>query len=139
MCYDPETNSLLLACKDFPGENYDKKRTVYSFLLSTMSMSDTPRFAFPEGKLKRNTSDGEFRPSGITRVNQTNTFFIIAYHGHSIIEVSRTGDIINQKDLPESVHPQPEGIAFDKDNTLFISDEGKEFPPRITAYKLQKR
>jgi uncharacterized protein YjiK len=139
MCFDPETNSLLLACKDFPGENYEKKRTVYSFSLSSMTMSDTPRFVLPKGKLKRNTPDGEFRPSGIARTNPGGTFFIISYHGHTIIEVSRNGEIINQKDLPEIIHPQPEGIAFDKDNTMFISDEGKEYPPRITAYKLQKR
>lgn len=139
ICFDPETSALLLACKDYPGDGYEKYKTIYSFSLSTMTMADTPRFALPEGKLKRNTIDGEFRPSGIARHKITGSFFIISYHGHTIIEVSKEGEIINQKDLPESIHPQPEGIAFSSDNTLYISDEGKGEKPRLTSYIITKK
>lgn len=139
LCFDPETNSLLLACKDYPGTGYEKYKTIYSFSLATMTLADTPRFQLPEGKIKRNTVDGEFRPSGIAWHKITGSFFVMAYHGHTIVELSKDGEIINQKDLPESVHPQPEGIAFSSDNTLFISDEGKGEKPRLTSYKMTKK
>lgn len=134
LCYDPESNSLLLACKDYPGDGYEKSKTIYTFSLSTMTMSDTPRFALPTGKIKRNTIEREFRPSGIARQSITGTFFVLASHGHTIVEISKDGEIINQKDLNEEIHPQPEGITFSKENTLYISDEGKAEHPRLTAY-----
>ncbi len=135
LCYDPETNALLMACKDYPGEGFEKSRAIYTFSLLTMTMSDTPRFVIPTGKMKRNTIDGEFRPSGIALQSISGTFFVLASHGHTIVEISKEGDIINQKDLPEEIHPQPEGITFSKDNTLYISDEGKAEHPRLTVYK----
>jgi uncharacterized protein YjiK len=139
LCYDSETNALLLACKDYPGDAYEKKKTIYTFSLVTMTMADTPRFQLPYGKLKTNSADEEFRPSGIARHPVTGTFFIITYHGHSIIEISKDGTILNQRDLPEEIHPQPEGIAFSKDNTMFISDEGKDQHPRLTAYPMIRK
>jgi uncharacterized protein YjiK len=138
MCFDPETNSLLLACKDYPGEGYEKSKTIYTFSLSNLSLTDTPRFILPSGKIKRNTADFEFRPSGLARNNITGTFFVLASHGHTIIEVSKDGEIINQKDLPKEIHPQPEGITFSKDNTLFISNEGKTTLPRLITYKMNR-
>jgi len=138
LCFDPATNALLLACKDYPGDGYDKRKTIYSFSLATMTLDDTPRFAIRSNRVKRNTIDGEFRPSGIARHNFTGTFFVIASHGHTIIEIGADGEILNQKDLPEELHRQPEGIAFDSENTLFISDEGRGEHPRLTAYKMLK-
>lgn len=139
LCFDPETNSLLLACKDYPGDGYEKRKTIYSFSLATMSLADTPRFALPLGKIKRNTIDGEFRPSGIARHNITGTFFVLASHGHTIVEISKYGEIINQRDMPEALHRQPEGIAFNSENTLYITDEGRGDSPRLTAFKMLKK
>lgn len=139
LCYDPETNSLLLACKDYPGENYDKSKTVYSFGLSAMSLVDSARFVLPVNKLKANTIEGEFRPSGIARHPVTGTFFIIASHGKTIVEITKDGFVLNQRDLPASIHLQPEGIAFSKDNTLYISDEANTGQPHLTSYKMIKK
>ncbi len=139
LCYDPQTNALLMACKDYPGDGYDKRKTVYSFSLASMTMEETPRFALRANRIKRNTIDGEFRPSGIALQKITSTFFIIASHGHTIVEIAADGEILNQKDLPEELHLQPEGIAFDSKNTLYISDEARGEHPRLTAYKMLKK
>lgn len=139
ICFDPETNSLLLACKDYPGDGYDKYKTVYSFPLSSMTLTDTPRFQLPYSKLRKNTEDSDFRPSGIIRHPITGTFFVLTYHGHSIVEITKDGLILNQRDLPEDIHPQPEGIAFSKDMTLYISDEGKDILPRFTSYLMSRK
>ncbi|MEO8512416.1 MAG: SdiA-regulated domain-containing protein [Ignavibacteria bacterium] len=138
LCYDPETNSLLLACKDFGGDDYAKDKTVYSFSLEKMTMQEIPRFIISNKKIKNNTEEGKFHPSGIARNPVSGTFFIIAARGNTILELSKEGDILGQDDLPESVHKQAEGIAFKSDGTLYISDEGRGNTPLIVIYPLKK-
>jgi len=138
LCYDPSSNSLLLACKDSPGENFEKQKAVYSFSLGDMTLGETPKFLISHKDIKNNSEEGKFNPSGIARNPLTGTFFIIAAKGNTIIELSKDGRVIDQKDLPESVHKQAEGIAFKKDGTLFISDEGRSKTPVIVIYPLKK-
>lgn len=138
LCYDPETNALLLACKDSPGKDYKKEKAVYSFSLGEMILDETPRFLISNKDIKNNSEEGKFNPSGIARHPLTGTFFIIAARGNTIIELSKDGRVLNQKDLPESVHRQAEGIAFKKDGTLFISNEGRSKSPEIVIYPMKK-
>jgi uncharacterized protein YjiK len=138
LCYDSETNSLLLACKDFGGEGLGKDKAVYSFSLNNMIFDDEPRFVIPQKEIKNNTAEGKFNPSGIARHPETGTFFIIAARGNTIVEISKDGAVLNQKDLPEKVHKQAEGIAFKSDGTLFISNEGRGKKPKIVIYEMTK-
>ena len=124
LCYDVDTYSLLLACKQFPGEGYDDSRAVYSFSLKKMKLEKEPRFLISLNELKNKFGMKGFKPSSITRHPQTGTFFILSAHEPSIIELSSRGEILGCVKLPESVHRQPEGITFAPDLTLFISNEG---------------
>ncbi|MCX6151175.1 MAG: SdiA-regulated domain-containing protein [Ignavibacteriales bacterium] len=137
LCYDPETNSLLLACKDFPGPGYGNYRTVYSFSLTSNKLNKKPRFVLPVDYITQKLEINNFRPSGIRRHPISGTFFIISARDQSLIEVSRDGKIINLAKLIKHKHNQPEGIAFAPDNSLFISDEGKQFG-QITKYSMEK-
>jgi len=138
LCFDPETNSLLLACKKYAGDGYDKMKAVYSFAMNTMTLNEKPRFLISTKPLKKLSSENKFNPSGIARNPATGTFFIIASRGNIIIEVTKEGDVLGEKDLPKSIHIQPEGIAFSKDNTLYISNEGKGKTAGIVAYTKNK-
>ncbi|MCI0449026.1 MAG: SdiA-regulated domain-containing protein [Chlorobi bacterium] len=138
LCYDSETNSLLLACKGFGGDGLGKDKAVYSFSLNNMTFDDKPRFVIPQKEIKNNTTEGKFNPSGIARQPETGTFFIIAARGNTIVEISKDGSILNQKDLLEKVHKQAEGIAFKSDGTLFISNEGRGKKPKIVIYDMLK-
>jgi uncharacterized protein YjiK len=133
MCYDPESNSLLLACKDYPGNGYDNSRAVYSFSLLSYTLDKIPRFLLPIDYIKEQLDIKNFRPSGIARHPGTGTFFILSAHSKAIIEVSKEGKIINLKRLTKQKHNQPEGITFTSDNSLYICDEGDEFG-KITKY-----
>ena len=136
--YDNTSNFLLLACKGSPGEGYDKQKAVYSFSLSSMTMEFKPRFLIDLKLIKKNSVENEFSPSGITKNPVSGTFFIIAARGNTIIELSNDGELINQKDLPEKIHRQAEGIAFMNDGTMFISNEGKNKTARLVRYKMSK-
>ncbi len=119
LCYDPETNSLLLACKGYPGKGFKKKKAVYSFSLDEMKLDDKPRFLINLSEIKKT-----FNPSGIERNPNTGTFFIIAANGNAIIEISKDGMLIDKKKLSPIIHEQPEGITFAPDKSLIISNEG---------------
>ncbi len=137
LCFDPETNSLLIACKGSPGKDYGKQKAVYSFSLESMTLDEKPRFLIDLKEVKENTEEDKFSPSGIARHPVTGTFFIIAAKGNTIIEVDKDGKVINQKLLPGNVHKQPEGIAFKKDGTMFISNEGRNKTARLVRYNMK--
>ena len=137
MCYDPEANSLLLVCKDFPGKGYEGYRTVYSFSLNNYKLNNKPKFVLPIEYITSKLDVKNFRPSGIARHPKSGTFFIISAHSKVIIEVSPDDKIINLRKLSKKIHNQPEGIAFTSDNSLLISDEGEEFG-QITMYPFNK-
>ncbi len=153
LCSEPETNSLLLACKGFAGEEYEQSRAIYAFSLDSLRLNKTPRFliSIPEiiSKNPRGFSQklGEFfllvdpknfSPSGIERHPVTGNFFILSSQSRMIIEIDPQGDILGLINLKSSPHEQPEGITFLKDNTLVISDEAGDGRARLTFYPLKK-
>jgi uncharacterized protein YjiK len=134
LCYDPETNSLLLACKEFPGKGIKNKRAVYSFSLKKKKLIDEPRFLISTKKIEEASDHDAFNPSGIERHSLSGTFFIITGKGRGIIEVSSNGKILAEENLNDKIHRQPEGITFLSDNSLLISDEGDDSKATLTIY-----
>jgi uncharacterized protein YjiK len=148
LCYDSDTESLLLACKGHPGKNYDGNRAVYSFSLTEKKLKKKPRFLMSIEEVNSlNVSDftekmGEFflitesgfAPSGIEKHLGRNSFFILSSQGKMIIEVSADGKIVGKILLDKKHHNQPEGITFTNDNALLISDEGGTGKAKITHY-----
>jgi uncharacterized protein YjiK len=138
LCYDPVTNSLLLACKDNPGTEKKKEKAVYSFSLDKFETAGEPRFIISEKKVSESSEEKNFSPSGISLNPLTKTFYIIASKGNIIIEVSPDGNILGTSELPGSIHRQAEGIAFTKDGTLYISNEASGKTPVIVIYPVKK-
>jgi len=124
LCYDEETKSLLLACKDKPGKDYQGKKAVYSFNLEKMSLESKPRFLISIKELKNNFDIKDFSPSGIERSVASGNFFIISANSKAIIEVSPEGKILAAIKLDKKYHKQPEGITILPDGSLIIADEG---------------
>lgn len=136
LCYDPFTNALLLASKEYPGKSYDGMRTVFSFSLNTKQFIPEPRFIIPLKELKKKYKINEFKPTGIEYNSINESFFIISSNKMSIIELSNDGEVLLGLTLPEENHKQPEGITFNNSGDLLIADEGKNGNGFITKYKL---
>ena len=137
LCYDPDTHSLLLACKEYPGKGYAKSKAVYGFSLETMKLEKKPRFLLPLRELRHKSRHKLFNPSGIERHPKTSTFFILAAQGESVVEVSPTGELLGQVTFRSGVHKQAEGITFTPDLTLLISDEGGRKRAKLTRYPIK--
>lgn len=136
LCYDPETNYLLLACKDDPGNGYEKYKAVYAYSLTENKLIPKPQFLLPLKELEKFSKENKFEPSGIARHPQTGHFFIIAASGSMIVEISKSGQILAMEHLKEKYHTQPEGIAFKSADELWICDEGQKNKGTITLYRL---
>jgi len=152
LCYDPDNNSLLLACKGNPGKKYSGYRTVYEFSLSDKELKKEPRFLISIKDILSDQesgftsklseffllTDNTFAPSDIARNPVTGTFFILSFKGRMIVEIDKKGKILGKVQLDAKQHDQPEGITFTKDNDLLISDEGNDKHARITCYPFKK-
>ncbi len=138
LCYDSETDCLLLLCKAYAGKGYHNYKAVYSFSLKAKSLAGKPRFLIPLEQVTKNSDNGEFQPSGITRNPKSGTFFILAARGSLIIELSKDGKILSQQPINKKVNPHPEGIAFAPDLTLLLCNDGQGGRGSLTVYPLKK-
>ncbi len=138
LCYDPDTHSLLMACKEYPGKGYAKSKAVYAFSLETMKLDKKPRFLLPLRELRGKSRHKLFNPSGIERHPKTGTFFVVTAQGESVVEISPTGELLGQVFFRGGTHKQAEGITFTPDLTLLISDEGRTKRAELTRYPLKQ-
>lgn len=150
LCYDPDNNSLLLACKGDPGKKYKGNRAVYEFSLQDKKLKKKPRFLLQIKKIMDNyksdissklgefflIKDATFAPSGIEYNSKSGNFFILSFKGRMIVEITSNGKFVKQYFLDTKSHRQPEGITFTKDNKLVIGDEAAGQTARLTIYKL---
>jgi len=139
LCYDTSTNSLLIACKGFPGKKLKGYRAVYSYELKGKKLIPEPRFLLPLNHLDKRYKFRNFSPSAIEYNSATGTFFILSSHVKALIEVSPEGKILNGISLSGKMHTQPEGLTFTKDMKMIISDEGRGGHSTITIYSLKER
>jgi uncharacterized protein YjiK len=160
--YDPLTKRLLVGCKGkgFEGDPDFLRKAIYGFNLETMIVEETPVFAFSfddirgfldhcekeehHDQLEEYFTPGlsvmKFNPSGIAIHPLTSEAYVTSSTGKMLMVLDRQGEIVHLKKLKKSIHAQPEGLCFDTDGTLFISNEGKDSEPgRIIIFKMKQQ
>lgn len=115
LCYDKSKNRLLVACKEHPKKKHKKEVLIYEFDLETKKYK---RLTF---KLKQKDLEGHFKPSGIAIYNHQ--IYLLSFTAQKLAVLSSEGEILKQLHLPASTFAQPEGITFDTDGNLYISNE----------------
>lgn len=134
LCYEPQTETLLLACKEFAGKEFEDKKTIYSFDLKTKKVNKEPRFVISLKQLEKEWDIDQFKPSGLIRHPFSGTFIILGGEGRVIIEISAEGEILNKMELDEDFHNQPEGITILNDGTMIMADEGGKGKATLIYY-----
>ncbi|MGB3542792.1 SdiA-regulated domain-containing protein [Rubrivirga sp.] len=129
LAYDAASGTLLVACKENPGPDLDGLRAIYAFDLEAEAMSDQPVFVLDRRVVDRGRA---FKPSAIA-VHPNGEVYVVSSVRRSIAVLSREGELLTVADLP-SIAPQPEGIAFAADGTLYIASEGPSGPGRLLRY-----
>ncbi len=164
LCYDATRNRLLIACKGLPatGESLEKskfKKVVYSFDLASNSMAMDPIYtisldAIQEylkhcttspyheklcGYFAPNAEAMIFSPSAIAIHPITGNIYMTSSVKKILMIFNEAGKILHLEKLDKKIHPQPEGMTFDKDGTLYIANEGKSGKGSISRFSYQTK
>ena len=81
----------------------------------------------------------EFAPSGIAVHPKTQNIYVLSSQGKTLVVLHSDGQIAHIEKLEKEIHPQPEGICFDQEGNLFISNEGKEEDGVGKIYKFERK
>lgn len=147
LTYHKPSHSLLIACKgrasisdDISLEGY---RAVYRFDLQTKELFASPmkliklndlldysslnafaRLSYKLAALLDTNGDIRFQPSGIAIHPATGDIYILSFTSAMLAVYDASGKLKDAANLNKRIFLQPEGICFDKQNNLYISNEG---------------
>jgi uncharacterized protein YjiK len=164
--YDAKNHRLLLAQK---GEKTDDatSRSIFAFDLNNQTsreggasssvskafdigLSDFQAFlADKKEKRYRHLADDyinnplakgvEFGPSGVAVHPISGNIYVISSINKVLLVLSAEGKILEMVKLDKNRFPQPEGICFDKDGTMYLSSEAKDDPKgKLFVFKQQR-
>jgi DNA-binding beta-propeller fold protein YncE len=127
---NPETNKMYVLCKSCAEDKKAKQVTgyVFDYKPETDSLTASGNFKLDlkqitalNPKLKASLS-----PSALTRNPKTNEWFVLSSANKLLLVTDANWKIKQVHRLNSSTFNQPEGIAFDKELNLYISNEGDE-------------
>ena len=156
--FDPINQNLLIACKGHPfvDEKAGKEfKSIYNFSLNKFTLDLDPFLLVEMDTIKfyknYNTmtqmgiellayfddskGDLSFQPSGIAIHPLTGNIYIIGSVGNLLLVFSRANDMLAIVKLRSKYYEQPEGICFDPDGILYISNEGNDKAANILKFE----
>ncbi len=139
--YDADLHSLLLASKDTRSKG-STKRHIYRYDIASSTLDTNILYTLESDrilkKLDRKKKSTVFSPSALAVHPKTKQIYIVSSPASSIIILSPKGQLLEAVELDRAVHRQPEGIVFDQDGTLYISNEGRDGLGKIHLFNPRK-
>lgn len=155
--FDKKHNRLLLGCKGMAGagDKFQLKKAIYAFDLGTNQLQETPIYTIELNRIHQyletdhlaqnleklweffdpGHSELGFSPSAIAVHPITDEIYITSSVGKLLLILNRQGKVLHIEKLKKKVHAQPEGLCFDEDGTMYISNEGKGGEGRICRFR----
>jgi uncharacterized protein YjiK len=127
LCYDKHNERLLLACKQDKGK--DRHIKLFAFDLQKKKHIKEPVL-----KLKKNNVHENFKASGIA-IHPNGDIFLVSSVAKSLLQLSSTFDVINVAELNPFIFHQPEGICFNNEGDMFISNEKNDGVANVLNFK----
>jgi uncharacterized protein YjiK len=115
LCFDSENNRLLLATKDIATRKANYKG-IFAFDLVSMTCTKEPIYLV----------DRSFSPSAIGIHPSSKEIYVIDGPQSRLLILDRNGNTNNFLQLDKQDFPQAEGIAFNPEGNLFISNEARK-------------
>lgn len=123
------TGEVYVLCKNCKVDKDTKKTSGYILSLQTDgSLKSKGTFQIDVSKIDKMSGKkkGTFHPSALATNPITKQWFIVSSVNKVLLVADEKFNIISTHHLSSNTFNQPEGIAFDKDGNLFISNEGSE-------------
>lgn len=122
---------LLIACKEWPGSDLNDVRSIWAFDLATETLHPEPI-----ALLDRRQVDGRlnFKPSALAVHPISGRVYVLSSVRTALAVLSPDGALLAVLDFPPRLMPQPEGLAFAADGTMYVSSEGTTGPGLLLRY-----
>jgi uncharacterized protein YjiK len=123
---DSKTGLIYVLCKECKKDQ--DLNHVSGYILSTnegLQLKDTFSLHVAQIRDKAAKLKKGFRPSALAKNPITEEWYILSSTNKLLVVADANWKIINTTALDKEVHIQPEGIAFDAEGHLYISNEGK--------------
>lgn len=140
---DVEQDRLLMVPKDRDLTSTLSKG-IYSFALDVKKLDSVPAFKIDMGddvlkRFRENEMEKTFRPSDLAIHPRTKEIYVLEGSKPKLLILDADGNAKKAYALDKKRFPQPEGITFGPDGTLYISSEGKKNTSgTITELKLRQ-
>jgi uncharacterized protein YjiK len=129
---DESDRSVYVLCKHCSIEKSSKICTVFNLKLSDDgSLKSIGQNTIDVKKIEELTGKKKiaFHPSALSKNPQTNEWYILSSVNKLLIIADTNWNVKEVFPLNPGLFGQPEGIAFDKENNLYISNEGDKLRP----------
>lgn len=124
---DEKSNQLYALCKHCSDEKTSKVCGIYSFTLAADgTVEKSGEFAINVKEIEEKTGQKKisFHPSALAKNQQTNEWYVLSSVNKMLVVTDSDWKVKEVYPLNPGVFRQPEGIAFDGQNNLYISNEG---------------
>lgn len=144
MYADPNSDKIFVLCKSC---KIDKDKNHVSGYILTISEKgelefsrdfqiNTERISEEAIKYKKRR---RFKPSAITFNQKTEEWFILSSINKMLVATDKEWNLKEIYHLNPKIYIQPEGIAFDAENNLYIASEGNKVRPATISRIIYKK
>ncbi len=128
MYADNTDNKIYVLCKNCKADKSSEHISGFIFQLSGDSLVAVANFSIDVSQVEALAEDKKmnFRPSCISKNPKTNEWYIVSSVNKLLVVLDTSWKVKEVFELNPSIFRQPEGIAFDNQNNLYISNEGDD-------------
>lgn len=125
-------NSVHVLCKHCDVDKTTKAATVFNLQLSANgALTNAGRSIISVKKIEELTGKKKiaFHPSALSKNPDTGEWYILSSVNKLLVIADAGWNVKEVYKLDSRLFHQPEGMAFDRDNNLYISNEGDKITP----------
>ncbi|MEO6719049.1 MAG: SdiA-regulated domain-containing protein [Ferruginibacter sp.] len=122
---DEQSGEILVLCKNCSADNAKQVTVNVLQLNGNGTLSFKNNFVIDTRQIAAQQHEKKiaFRPSALTKNKITNEWFLLSSVHKLLVIMDAQWKLKEALPLDPALFPQPEGIAFDRDNNLYISNE----------------
>ena len=138
--YGDEGGKLIALCKNCADD--DQKKEVSGYVLQygadgALAITQHFKVEVPEDKLTSIHRTVKFHPSCLARHPLTKEWYIVSSVNKALLVLDDRWQLKNIYSLDPVLFKQPEGLAFDKQGNMYISNEGGQGNANVLVFAYQ--